>query len=234
MKQNLKKELNRFFEAPPPLRKQEFLQAVKQPQMGLPEFLLSQLGYIRKWVWGISALVFAVSIIGAMVFSVDMLWGISALTPLLALAILSESRRSETYKMAELEMATRFSLRSIILARLGILGIENLLLLCILLPVSMRNNMLTPIRAGIYILTPFMLTTFLGLLIVRTVREQEAIHLCTGAAACVSFSVFFLRAAVPQLYQKNQLIWWAALLVLLCIGTAKQYYKTIQSIGMEE
>lgn len=233
MKQNLKKELNRFFEAPPPLRKREFLQAAGQPPISLSEFLLSQLGYIRKWVWGISASVFAVSVIGAMMFSIDMLWGISALTPLLALAILSESRRSETYQMAELEMATRFSLRSILFARLGILGTENLLLLCMLLPVSIRNNMLPPIRAGIYILTPFMMTTLLGLLVFRTVRGREAIHLCTGIAACVSFSIFFLRAAVPQLYQKNQLIWWAALLALLCIGTAKQYYKTIQSIGTE-
>lgn len=232
MKQSLKKELNCFFKAPPPLRKREFLQTLEQPQMSLPEFMFSQLGYIRKWVWGVSVLVFAASIIGAAMFSVDMLWGISALTPLLALTILSESGRSETYGMAELEMATRFSLRSVILARLGILGIENLLLFCMLLPVSIWNNMLSPIQAGIYILTPFMLTTLLGLLIVRTIRGREAIHLCMGMTACISFSIFFLHTAVPQLYHEQQLIWWAAVLALLCIGTAKQYYEMIKRIGM--
>lgn len=233
MKQKLKKELNRCFEAPPPLHKREFLQTLERPRMSLPEFMLSQLGYIRKWVWGISVLVFAVSMIGATICSIDMLWGISALTPLLAVIFLSESGRSETYQMAELEMATRFSLRSIIFARLGILGVENLLLLFLLLPAGTWNNTLSPARAGVYILTPFLLTTLLGLHIVCAIRGREGIRFCIGIAACVSFSVFFLRTALPQAYQENQLVWWIAALVLLCAGTAKQYYEMIQRIGME-
>lgn len=232
MKQALKKELKHIFEAPAPLHKKEFLLKLEEPKMSIYEFILSQIGYIRKWIWGISILVFTVSLVGAVMLSFDMLWGISALTPLLALSIISESGRSEVYEMAELEMATRFSLRSVVFARLGILSIENLVLLCLLLPIGIWNNMLSPIKAGIYIITPFLLTTFMGLYIVRKFRGHDAIYLYVGLAICVSFSVFFFRFTFPQIYQENYLMWWIVGVLLLCIGTVKQYCRMVNR--MEE
>ena len=52
----------------------------------------------------------------------DVLWIISALIPFIAMSILTENARSGIYLMAELEMAARFSLKSVILARMEILG----------------------------------------------------------------------------------------------------------------
>ena len=231
MKQSLKKQLRHVFEAPPPLHKKEFLCKLELPQMSTAEFIFSQIGYIRKWVWGVSALVFAISLALSVMLSVDMLWAISAFTPLLALTFLSESGRSENYDMAELEMATRFSLRSVLFARSGILGMENLVLLCLLIPVGLRNNAFSPIQAGVYIIAPFLLTTFMGLWIVRRFRGREAIYCCTGMAACISISIFFIHLTIPQVYQENHLVWWMIGILLLCIGTAKQYYKIVNSFG---
>lgn len=232
MKQTLKKELKSLFEAPPPLHKKEFLQKLEEPKMSIYEFIFLQIGYIRKRVWGISAFIFIVSLMGTLMFSFDMLWGISALTPLLALTNISESGRSEMYEMAELEMATRFSLRSVIFARLGILSIENLVLLCLLLPIGIWNNLLSPIKAGIYIITPFLLTTFIGLNIVCKFRRHDAIYLCISVAICVSFSVFFFRFTFPQIYQEKYLMRWGIGVLLLCIGTVRQNCKIVNR--MEE
>ena len=229
MKQSIKKRLVLAFEAPPPLHKKEFLRKLELHKMSTAEFIFSQIGYIRKWIWVVSALAYAISLGMSVMLSVDMLWAISAFTPLLALTFLSESGRSESYEMAELEMATRFSLRSVLFARSGILGIENLVILCLLIPVGLRNNAFNPLQAGVYIITPFLLTTFTGLRIVRRFRGREAIYYCAGMAACISISVFFIHMTIPQVYQGTYLAWWMTGILLLCIGTVSQYCKIINS-----
>lgn len=224
MKQALKKELAQAFQAPPPLHGKEFLRKLHLPGISMAEFILLQTGYIRRWVWGVSALVFVTSLAGSLLLSVNMLWAISAFTPLLALTVLSEGGRSENHGMAELEMATRFSLRSVLFARMGILGMENLALLCLLAAMGLRNNMFSPLQAGVYIITPYLLASFTGLWTVRTVRGRESMYLCAGITACISVSIFFSHMAVPQIYQENYLVWWMMGALLLCVGTIRQYY----------
>lgn len=227
MKNEWKKNLKAAFEPPAPVRKKEFLRSFEPPTIGFMELILIQAGYIRKCVWFVSAFVFSVSLIGSHLFSEDMFWWISAWMPLLALLFISESGRSELYEMAELEMATRFSLKSVLLARMGILGVENLLLLCLLIPVGIHYNMLNPIQAGIYMVTPFLLTSFTGLSIMRRCRGKETSYLCFGAAVCIGFSVVFLHDSFPQLYSEDYLIWWIAAAAVLGIGTGKRYYQLI-------
>lgn len=140
MKQHLRQELKNVFDAPQPLHKRAFLRTLEQPKISILAFVLTQLGYIRRWVWIISALVFVLSAAGAAGLPSDTVWVASALMPLLALTVVSESGRSQNYEMAELEMATRFSLRSVVLARLGILGMENLIVLGLLLPVGIARQ----------------------------------------------------------------------------------------------
>lgn len=224
---NWKNELKQAFDAPSPLRKREFMRQLDCPRMRIREFLFTQIGYIRKWVWCVSAFTFIASVLSAAFLSDDILWIISALTPLLALTIISESGRSECYEMAELEMATRFSLKSVVLARLGILGVTNLMLLCLLVPIGLWNNVFSPVASGLYIITPYLLTTFFGLFIVRKFKGREAIYACAGVTVCISFSVLFSHSAVSHIYQENYLVWWAAGALALCIGTGKQYITII-------
>ena len=227
MKKKWKKELTRVFEPPAPMRKKEFIRGMDSPGVGFWEFVMIQIGYIRRWVWFVSAFAFFSALVGAVFLSADMLWWISAWMPLLALTLVVESGRSESYEMAEMEMATRFSLKSVLMARMGILGMENLLLLCMLLPVGIRNNLLNPIQAGLYMLTPFLLTAFTGLSIMRRFRGRENVYLCAGVTVCIGFLVIFLHDNAPQLFREDYLVWWAAAAAALCIGLVKQYYQFI-------
>ena len=155
-----KEELKHAFEAPKPVKKREFLRRLDVPKMSFSTFLFSQMSYIRKWVWVVSFLVFSVAILGVAFVPDAVLWLISALTPLLALTVVSESGRSACYKMDELEMATRFSLRSVTFARLTILGLLNLLIFTIFLFLGVWNDTATPLAVGLYIVTPFLFTSF--------------------------------------------------------------------------
>ncbi|MDE5824298.1 MAG: hypothetical protein K2H91_06400, partial [Lachnospiraceae bacterium] len=206
MKQMLKNELKCAFEAPKSLHKKEFLRMLEQPKISMPAFVFSQIGYIRRWIWIVSMLVYAISVMGAVWMEADTVWVISALMPLLALTVVSESGRSENYEMAELEMATRFSLRSVLLARLGILGMENLVILGLLLPVGIWRQGLGVFQAGVYILFPYLMMTFAGLSVVRRIRGREAVYICIGVAVCISFFVLVLHGSIPQLDQADSLV----------------------------
>lgn len=228
MRKDLKKELKKAFEAPAPVRKTEFLQKVSPAaELSFFAFLSVQFRYIRRRVWIVSALVFSILLFCGLVLSADIIWAVSAFTPLLALLMVEETGRSEIYGMAELEMTTRFSLRSIFLARLGILGLGSLLFLGLLFPVSLSCSRISPLRAGFYITTPFLLTTFLCLHIVRRRRERESIYLCAGVSACISFFTFSLRLSIPQTYQEAPLICWIFAAALFGIGTFRQYRNLI-------
>lgn len=228
MKYALKESLKECFEAPAPLHKKEFLQKLPQPKMNLFEFTFYQAGYIRKWIWAVSAFIFAAALIFGSMFPAHMLWIVSALTPFLALTILSECGRSERYEMNELEMATRFSLKSIVIARLGILGIENLLFLCLLIPVSIWKQATDPLWTGLYILIPYLLTAYIGLCIVRRFRGPETIYFCAAAAICIS-ALSMLSAHDILLFglTESRIMWWIIIAFILCIGTAKQLLQII-------
>ena len=223
--QKLEEALKIIFAAPPPCRKTQFLQktAPVPAKLSLFAFLSVQLRYIRKRFWIFSVLAFGLFLSGSFVLSADIIWAISAFTPFLALLMVAESGRSEVYGMAELEMATRFSLRSVLLARLGILGLGSLLLLGALVPVSLTHSQISPLRASLCIVTPFLLTTFTCLHIVRRRREREGICLCAGVTACISFFTFSLRLSVPGLLPETPLIYWIAAAALLFVGTFRQY-----------
>lgn len=226
----LREELKKAFEPPAPVRKTQFLQktAPLPAKLSLFAFLQVQLRYIRKRIWIASALIFGALLFGSLVLSADMIWAVSAFAPLLALLMVTETGRSETWGMAELEMATRFSLRSVLLARLGILGLGSLLFLGLSFLIGLSHSRISPPRAALYIITPFLLTTFSCLQIVRRRRERESIYLCAGVSACISLLTLNLHFSIPGLYGEVPVICLIFAAVLSGAGTIKQYHNLIE------
>ena len=228
MNRDMKERLKEYFAAPEPERKGHFLNSLPAEPVGLSDFLLFQAAYIPKWVWGLSVLVFAPALVGAGFLKKDMLWCISACMPILALALVAESGRSERWGMAELEMSTRFSRKSILLARLGILGLADLLLFFLLLLWAYVNGDSSLLETGIYMLCPYLLTVFLGLWISRRVHGQECAWVCGAVALGVSLGNTLMYQSIQGFYAPTGFRWWAAAFVLLSAGVAGQCYKTIK------
>ncbi|MCM1145179.1 MAG: hypothetical protein NC318_14195 [Blautia sp.] len=228
MNKKLKDALKDSFEAPMPVKKEEFLRGIQMPPISSFAFVCSQAAYIHKWIWALSIMIFSIALIGAEFLEKNMLWHISSFMPLLALTIITESGRSETFGMAEFELSARFSLKSVVLARLGILGIANLILICMLVPLAIRNSETTILQTGIYLICPYLLTVFLGLWVVRKTRGKETIYLCTGIAASVSFGNMILYPFFPFIFGEHLFIWWVAASVILGIGVANQCYQVIK------
>lgn len=228
MNSNMRRLLKECFEAPEPEKKREFIASLPSPDVSIMDFLLSQAAYIPKWIWSLSALIFVVALVGAGYLKKDMLWCVSACMPLLALAPVTESGRSERWNMAELEMSSRFSLKSVLLARLGILGLADLLLFFLLLPLAWMNGGSSLLETGVYMLCPYLLTVFLGLWISRRVHGQECAWVCGAVALGVSLGNTLMYQSIQGFYAPTGFRWWAAAFVLLSAGVAGQCYKTIK------
>ncbi len=228
MKRKWKEQLKNGFSAPDPVKKEAFLRRVDGPKGNGFAFLLTQAGYIRKWVWGLSALVFAIAFLGAKLLQKDMVWYISAFMPLLAMALVTETGRSEIYGMAEFELSTRFSLRSVVLARLCILGAADLLLICLLIPLALCHSGVAFLQTGVYMLCPYLLTAFSSLWVLGRCRNREGIYLCVGLSATVSAGNFFLCTNCSWIFAEQNWIWWITALAVLGIGTWDQGCRMIK------
>lgn len=215
------RELWRF---PEPEGKKEFFQ--KLEEQGFPErrpvimshgeFLAGQLCYIEKWIWILS---------GILLFFITWISSRNAgnypfaLTPLLAAGILAETGRSFRRKMTELEHAARFSLRSVVLARMFLVGAVDTAGLLVIMPVVRLYRPYSGIRVFLYMMVPYLTASLLGSIYERKRR--------TGAGygsllICLLSSALF--AAVPhfyrQMYGESLTVIWAAAFFLTACGLA--------------
>ncbi|MCM1038842.1 MAG: hypothetical protein NC434_05910 [Ruminococcus sp.] len=229
---DVEKALYEAFAAPVPLHKEAFLRTVPGAQIGYARFLLSQIGYIKKGTWFVSAVIFAAALCCASAVDKDRLWFLSAMMPFAALTFTTENAKSAVYEMEEMEMAARFSLRSVMLARMGILGFFHMILLCLIVLFAGRGSDYPFIRMGIYLTVPYLLTTTLGLALVRRIHGKESLYACLGTAVLVSMLHIILSGKIRILYQEALFSWWAAAFIVLFVMLMAECHKTIRR--MEE
>lgn len=182
MKDRLQKELNEYYEAPKPLRKQAFIRQFGVERMDYKDLIRMQAGYISKWVW-----IFSLLLCGGMYWSACMLGGkgvrvVAGLAPFLVMVSVTESARSFRYRMEELERSARFSLKSIVMARLLLLGAVNAAVLSGVFVLLGKQ----PEYCIFQILAPYFLTAGGSLLIVRKIRGTENIFFCFALSSFVA------------------------------------------------
>ena len=232
MKADLKKALQEAFVAPAPVRREAFLRTVPAAQIGHMRFMITQIGYIKKWTWAVSAAAFAIAFYVALSIGKDTVWVISAIVPFIALAFTTENAKSAAYDMEELETASRFSLRSVMLARMGILGFFHMILLCLFILLCRRGSTYTFLQTGVYLTVPYLLTTTLGLTAVRRIHGRESMYVCMGIAVLVSAFHMILTGSVRLLYHEKYFSWWVMAFIALFVLMIAECHKIMNR--MEE
>lgn len=220
-KKEMQEILQAAFEAPVPTKKEAFLRIHTQG-ISNKEFLLIQATYIRKTTWCVSFTLFVAAFVGAMLLDQNMLWVLAAMIPFLATSAVSENIRSQTFGMAEMEMASRFSLKSVMFARMGILGITHFLLMLVLVLLGHRGGLYSLLETGVYLMVPYLLTTFGGLWINRKIHGKESSYACMGMAAMVSVLQIILGYMHNLIYRADVFQWWILGFFLLISLTIKE------------
>lgn len=225
MKNKIKDGLKKIYKAPPPERKRDFFHQMDAQPINTRYILKSQVFYISKLEWVLSIVLFAVTAITSCFSRMAVFGTALALVPFLAVAGISESIRSEIYGMDELEMAARFSLKSIILARMCIIGIENLIL--VLSSALFVQGEL--IFTMLYLAVPYFVTVYGSLTIVRNLSRKEGIYVCIGYSAAVSLAFSFGFLNYTWIYQEQFLCFWVAALLLFIFADFKEVRRFLYS-----
>ena len=175
------------------------------------DFLLRQFLYVGKWIWLLSA-VLLLCITG-------ICYGNTgnypfALTPLLAAGILVETGRSFRWKMAELEYTARFSLRSVMLARMFLVGIVETAGLLVVIWVVRPWFSYSLIRVFLYMMVPYLAASLLGSVYERKNRSDN-----NWGSIIICFLSSGLFAAAPyclsSLYEERFTVIWTVAFILL-------------------
>lgn len=226
IKKQEKEMLKQLFAAPEPKRKRAFLRSLPRQEVGLWNLVLSQAAYIRKWVWAASFLVFGSVVVLSKYMKLESIWVLSAVMPFGALLLILELARSTAYGMTELEMTSRFSLRTVLFARMSMLGAAQLFGL---IPVAVVLGVQL-LKSGVYILVPYLLTAVLGLIAVRRLTGRESLFVCGSISVGVCALCPLSRLYIPALYGAESFVWWGLATVLLAVVLMKEYGKTMNHL----
>lgn len=224
MERKRREELAEYFEAPKPLRKQAFVRQFGLSKMNLWQVAAMQARYVSKWVWLFSVLFFGAAFLVAQTAElryVNMMFGF---VPFLVMFSVTESTRSYRYGMEELELSTRFSLKSIVMARMVVLGLGNLAVLVGVMLVLKSQMQINPV----YLMAPYFLTAGGGLYIVRIVRGKESTLLCFALAAFVCVTALVLPWQFHSVYLPQNAWIWAGACVAGVLLTARESWRTIR------
>ena len=221
-----KELLQQAFMPPVSKKKRTFLRKLPKQEVGFGTLILSQAAYIRKWVWAASFLLFALVVFIAQYMEADVIWMLSALMPFAALLVILEFAKSSAYGMSELEMSSRFSLRTVLLSRMIMLGAVQFAGLLLTIPVTGVSLL----QYGVYLLVPYLLTAMLGLVAVRRFHGKEGMYMCGSISAFICVLCPMSNHVIPVLYEEQSFMLWVLAAVLLVVGIGKEYRKTMNNL----
>ncbi len=229
MNQKMRKQLKEIYEAPKPAGKRAFFRKAELPPLNIGSMLWMQCFYITKWEWIASAILFGVAVVMGNIYREWVFCTILAMLPFLAVVGVSESVRSITWGMSELEMSARFSLKSVVLARMVIVGIANIVLEMILALLAGGNLLETVL----YLLVPYLFTAYGSLILVRTISGKDGIYACAGLGIFVSAMMEFSILQYSWIYQTRYTgIWFAVVcfIMYLIIMEGKQNIRKMEEL----
>lgn len=232
MNKKLKKELQFIYGTPEPVGKREFLKKIDVPGMGYPEFLRSQMGYIRKWNWVLAATIFAGGVCLAVSVKssvqVMIVAVLAVLFSFLAMSAALEGARALQFGMEELELTTRFSRKTVLAARFTILGLENLILFAIIFPVMTGKGQYEAITTAVILLFPYLFTCFLSLIILRSVRGRESVYYCCCAAVGSCLLVLGIVYGNFRIFRLISPDIWGISILILGIAVVSEIKKALR------
>lgn len=230
MNRKIKRMIREAFEvpAPDPRAKEQCLKMFPQPRIHMWQFLLTQITFLRKRTLFLTILLPILAFVGTHFFESNTIWGVSALIPFLALLAVTESTRSAMYGMSELERSTRFSLKSITLARMSAWGILDFIILCILVPLCGKGGGNAIFHTVVYVFVPYLLTANISLWITRHTQGRESIYGCMAAAVLISGANAGIHLIADFVYQPTFFPWWLLIMAILTWDMGYEIYRTLK------
>lgn len=197
------------------------------------QFVTGQIRFIpiRTWIGQFAVLVLICFVLCNLRENTDrqMLSVLSAMTPLLLVFQIEELSKVFYKSMLEIEFATKYSLKKLLLSRMCILGSVDVLVIGILMIVLRAYYEESLILLLLYSLVPFNITVIGLLYLLKLLNGRKYGYYACAYTAFVSACFIMLEQYRPFLYSKNQQdIWMIGLFV-----TTGMLVKSIWSFQKE-
>lgn len=167
------------------------------------DFLLTQIGFVNKIVWfwqGVWMLLFWYAVWNgdALQLTNGHLCILSMAPPLLLLLTVEEVSKVYNRSMLEIEYATKYSLKKVVLMRMLVLSTVNGMLLSVGILLAGNRLELPLLEALVYSMTPLLLMTFLLLKLMRRLQGEQLQY-----AGISLYIVFVLIVLVGRMERYN-------------------------------
>ena len=169
----LKKMLAAAYTLPETAKEKQFIRRYEKRTLQIPDILRTEFRYMG-WQSILTGAILCM-IFGAVIKmgNPEMIWAVSALIPVAAVIPVLLLSRSERYGMAELEAASRFSLRFLRLVRMFIIGVFTLGLLLMLGVILRFFSVFTRIDYLMAVVIPYLTSVYGAMLIARKRQGKE-------------------------------------------------------------
>lgn len=216
MDKKLKNTFKQSFTPPSTQRREPFINSISYPKARFREVVWAQISFIRKRVWFVVIL----SIFAAFFFTQfarlpeHIVAEVSAILPFVSLCIITELYKSTAYNMEEMELSCKHNLSKITLMRLGILGTVSFILLVLLILIVEKNNY-GLLRNTVYISVPYLLSSYISLLLILKFRSKEALYICAAISGTVSIFMFMTITNYRFIYHTDFTVVWGTAFIML-------------------
>ena len=129
-------------------------------------------------------------------------------------------------------MSCKHNYLEVSLARMGILGAADFIVLISILLLFMEKTDLGFFRLGLYLITPFLLNCYGSLYIVNRLKNKETMYICGCITAFVSVLNALLSMQISELYTEKYWLVWAVSFVILAVLSGRKAAILIKN--MEE
>ena len=212
----------------------EFLEKIYEPDLSVSSFVKSQIFFIKGYVWLMSGFLFLLLllIIGNAKCQ-EQIWPVSAMMPFGILILTNEMDRSRKYRMHEFEAATLFSAKVALMARVFVIGLVHLGILCSTIPVDCVKVDMTFFQAAFYMLCPYCLSACLNLGVLCRTHGENAEYICVAVSTGVSvlFMTITNISRIIRLADNGFFLLPSMIFMMAAITEARKYMNHMEELA---
>ncbi|GAA0741670.1 hypothetical protein [Clostridium oceanicum] len=200
------------------------------------EFILSQIGFIRKRTWVFQIIVLALICLAfcniesehALTFESFSL--ISIFSPILLIINIEEISRVYYKSMLEIEFSTKNSLKKVLATRMLILGIADCIVLTIMMIFAGKSMNISILRVIMYTFVPFNLVCIGCMELMKYFKGRELNYASIIYSALLMATLLLGRLNNLQIYAQNFISSWIFIYIITTIVFAieiKKFWKRL-------
>lgn len=193
-------------------------------------FVISQVRFIKRSVCIAQILLLAMCFFGLEFFHESM-WQVawvSAVLPVFIMGGMLEMSKSFSDNMLEMEMATKYTLNQVLVARVMLLGGINFIELSLMFLYSGLKVEDFSFTLLVYMSVPFLMTTFLCLMIVNRIRGKEGGIMMMAIGMMISLGTGTLAFYYPQVYKEYMRGYWYIMFGVIVAAITIEFIRIIR------